>query len=55
MSYAIYSYALTFGGVPKIILSVNIGLSVSRVVLSVRGCSLLGICESDEGKEYVLL
>jgi hypothetical protein len=39
MSYAICSYVLTFDGVPKIILNVNSGQSMSRVVLSVKGCS----------------
>ena len=52
MRYAICSYALTFGGAPKIILNAKIGLIMSRVVLSVRGCSLKGICERNEGKEY---
>ena len=33
---------LTFGGVPKIILNVISGQSVSRAVLSVRECSLGG-------------
>ena len=40
MSYAICSYVLTFGGVPKIILNKISGQSVSRAVLSVRECSL---------------
>jgi len=40
MSYAICSYVLTFGGVPKIILNEISGQSVSRAVLSVRECSL---------------
>ena len=40
MSYAICSYVLPFGGVPKIILNVISGQRVSRIVLSVRECSL---------------
>ncbi len=56
MSYAICSYVLTFGGVPKIIFNVISGQSVSRVVLSVRECSLWGIMRGMiEGVGFALI
>ena len=45
MSYAICRYVLTCGGVPGIIWEVHSGLIVQKVVLSVRGCLMLGISE----------
>ncbi len=43
MSYAISSYGLMSGGVPKIPLEVSSGQNMLWVVLSVRGCLLWGI------------